>query len=288
MAEWIVDGAPEWDLWALDPRRYTGYATQSYVRAKALELYQHEYAIAFPFEERPAGRPAKTTPLYQTLAAKGASFGARGGWERATWFAGGGRAGGAALSFGRGNWHAAVAEECRAVRERVGVLDLGGFAKLEVEGEGAAAFLDRLICGRLPQVGRVALAYMCSPKGRPRSASSRSPGSPRTASISAAPPPPNGTTSSGSTRSAGRTRSVAIENVTPRYGTLVLAGPRAREVLGEVTDGRSRRTRLPLARGAPARDRLRPGAGAAHQLRRRARLGAARAARAPAAGLSTR
>ena len=68
VAEWIVEGAPEWDLWGLDPRRYTDYATQAYMRAKARELYQHEYAIAFPFEERPAGRPAKTTPLYETLA----------------------------------------------------------------------------------------------------------------------------------------------------------------------------------------------------------------------------
>ncbi len=86
VAEWIVEGAPEWDLWGLDGRRYTGYATQAYVRAKARELYQHEYAIAYPLEERPAGRPARTTPLYTTLAAKGAVFGARGGWERALWF----------------------------------------------------------------------------------------------------------------------------------------------------------------------------------------------------------
>ena len=113
---------------------------------------------------RPGGRPRPRRSI-QTLAAKGAMFGARGGWERATWFVPEGEPAEQRLSFGHGNWHAAVAEECRAVRERVGVLDLGGFAKFEVAGAGAAAFLDRLICGRLPRVGRVALAYMCSPAG---------------------------------------------------------------------------------------------------------------------------
>ena len=83
LAEWVVDGAPEWDLWALDPRRYTAYATRRYTVAKAVELYQHEYAIAFPFEERPAGRPLRTRRSTPLLEAKGARFGARGGWERA-------------------------------------------------------------------------------------------------------------------------------------------------------------------------------------------------------------
>ena len=165
MAEWIAEGEPEWDLWGLDARRYTDYATQAYTRAKARELYQNEYAIALPFEERPAGRPAKTTPLYETLRAKGAMFGARGGWERAAWFVPAGEAAEQRPSFRRANWFRAVGEECRAVRERVGVLDLGGFAKFEVSGQGAAAYLDRLVCGRLPKVGRVALAYMCTPKG---------------------------------------------------------------------------------------------------------------------------
>ena len=87
VAEWIVHGAPEWDLWALDPRRYTGYATQSYVLARAVELYQREYAIAWPFEERPGRAPGADQPVVRPAAAKGARFGARGGWERATWFA---------------------------------------------------------------------------------------------------------------------------------------------------------------------------------------------------------
>jgi dimethylglycine dehydrogenase len=235
MAEWIAEGEPEWDLWGLDPRRYTDYANQAYTRAKARELYQNEYAIAFPFEERPAGRPARTTPLYQTLRAKGAMFGARGGWERATWFVPPGEAAEQRLSFHRTNWFAAVGEECRAVRERVGVLDLGGFAKFEVSGDGAGAYLDQLICGRLPEVGRVALAYMCTPRGGILSELTITRlAEERFYLCSAASAewhdeqwlrrhlPADGATQ--------------LRNLTPRYGTLVLAGPGARGVLSQITE----------------------------------------------------
>jgi dimethylglycine dehydrogenase len=234
LAEWIAAGEPEWDLWGLDPRRYTDYARQAYTRAKARELYQNEYAIAFPFEERPAGRPAKTTPLYETLRAKGAMFGARGGWERATWFVPEGEAPEQRRSFARTNWFGAVAEECRAVRERVAVLDLGGFAKFEVSGDGAAAWLDRLICGRLPDVGRVALAYMCAPRGGILSEFTITRlAEERFYLCSAA-------TAERHDEQWLRAHlpaeaAIRLRNVTEQYGTLVLAGSRSREVLGEIT-----------------------------------------------------
>jgi len=124
LSEWIVDGRPEWDFWSFDPRRYTDYATKSYVVAKAIELYQNEYAVAYPLEERPAGRPAKTTPLYDRLKAKGAFFCARGGWERAAYFPRPGDPREPRPSFRRAEtgFFDAVGEECRAVRERVGIL----------------------------------------------------------------------------------------------------------------------------------------------------------------------
>src|SRR5262249_55170840 len=165
LAEWVVHGEPQWDLWSLDPRRYTGYATRRYTLARAVELYQNEYAIAYPVEERPAGRPARTTPLYDRLKAKGAFFCTRGGWERAAWFPRPGEAATQQPSFRRTTWHDAVGEECRAVRERVGLLDLGGFTKFILEGEGAAAWLDRMICGRLPRTGRIVLSWMLSDTG---------------------------------------------------------------------------------------------------------------------------
>ena len=86
LAEWVIDGGPETDLWPVDPRRYGAWATKAYTVARAVELYQREYAPGFPNEERPAGRPLATSPLHARLAAKGARFGARGGWERPTWF----------------------------------------------------------------------------------------------------------------------------------------------------------------------------------------------------------
>ncbi len=166
IAEWVIDGQPEWDLWSLDPRRYTEYANQKYVVDRATELYQNEYAIHFPEDEWPAGRPALTTPTYDRLAAKGAQMGARGGWERATFFPEGGAVDMPEKgSFHRKPYFDTVAAECKHVREKVGLLDLGGFSKYELKGDGAADWLDTLIAGNLPKVGRLTLSYFCTPKG---------------------------------------------------------------------------------------------------------------------------
>ncbi len=236
LAEWVVHGAPEWDLWAFDPRRYTGYATRSYAVARAVELYQHEYAIAWPFEERPAGRPARTSPLYDRLRTKGARFGARGGWERATWFAEPDAPPEERLSFRRAErpWFEAVGEECRAVAAGVGVLDLPGFTKFMVEGPGAGAWLDRLVCSRLPRLGRIALAYALNERGGIVSEFTITRLAPDRFYLASAAAaewhdedllrmhlPADG--------------SVRIEDLSGRLGTLVLAGPRARDVLAQIT-----------------------------------------------------
>ena len=236
LAEWVVEGEPEWDLWALDPRRYTGYATKSYVTAKAIELYQNEYAIGFPFEERVAGRPARTSPLYDCLAAKGASFGARGGWERAVFFDPDGISRDQTLTFKRDrNWFDLVGEECKVVRETVGILDLPGFSKFMVEGEGAEAWLDRLTCSKLPRLGRISLAYMLHERGGVLSEFTITRlAEDRFYLISAA---------AGEWHDEDWLRkhlpddgSVKLSLEHGRMGTLVLAGPKAREVLGAVTE----------------------------------------------------
>lgn len=236
LAEWVTEGEPEWDLWALDPRRYTGYANKTYVTAKAIELYQNEYAIAFPFEERPAGRPARTSPLYDCLAAKGARFGARGGWERATYFAPEGGFDEPTNSFRRDrNWFEVVGEECRAVRERVGLLDLPGFSKFMVEGPGAEAWLNRLTCSKLPRLGRVSLAYMLNEKGGVVSEFTMTRlAEDRFYLISAA---------AGEWHDEdwlrdhlGDDAGIHLTELHGRMGTLVLAGPNSRDVLGAVTE----------------------------------------------------
>jgi dimethylglycine dehydrogenase len=235
LAEWVIHGGPEWDLWPLDRRRYTAYAGIAYTKAKAVEVYQREYAPAYPNEEREAGRPVKTSSLYARLKAKGAYFGARGGWERAVFFDPDGGVTEQALSFRRKrSWWNAVAAEVRAVRERVGVLDLPGFAKFEVSGTGAEAFLDSLTCSRLPRLGRGSLAYALTERGKILSEFTVTRTAPDRFYLVAAATaewhdldvleanlPADG--------------SVRIANRSDAIGTLVVAGPRSRELLGHVT-----------------------------------------------------
>jgi dimethylglycine dehydrogenase len=166
IADIVAEGESEWDLWALDPRRFTGHCDRTYTRAKALELYQNEYAVSTPHQEWPAGRPARTTPLTAVLAAEGAVFGARNGWERPLWFRPAGFAGPTqATSFQRQPWFDAVAAECRAVREAAGLVVIPGFSRFRIEGPGSAAHLDRLLATPLPPVGQVRLAYGLTASG---------------------------------------------------------------------------------------------------------------------------
>lgn len=235
IAEWIIDGKPEWDLWSLDPRRYTDYADQPYVVDRALELYQHEYAINFPHEERPAGRPRHVTPAYERLKSKGAHFGARGGWERAVWFAREKDNFEDVPTFQRGVWFDAVGEECRHVREQVGLLDLGGFSKFELKGEGSAQWLDTMIAGKLPNIGRVALSYCCAEDGGVWAEFTIT----RLSEehfllISAAAA--RWHDSQWLTEHLPADAGFGLTDVSMDYGTLVLAGPRSRDVLQKLTN----------------------------------------------------
>lgn len=235
LAEWVVHGKTEWDLWSLDRRRYGDYATTEYTVAKAIEVYQNEYASSFPYEERPAGRPLRTSPLYETLKAKGARFGARGGWERAVYLDLKGDVPPDTHSFRRENvWHGAVAEEVRAVRERVGILDLPGFTKYELKGPGASKHLDYLSCSKLPSQGRVSLAYALTDDGKLWSEFTITRlGEDHFYIISAA---------IAATHDMDLLRqglpadsAITVKDVTADFGTLIIAGPRARDVLGQVT-----------------------------------------------------
>ncbi|MBS0580521.1 MAG: FAD-dependent oxidoreductase [Proteobacteria bacterium] len=234
LAEWVVNGGPEWDLWSIDPRRFTGYASTTYTLAKAIETYQNEYAPAYPCEERPAGRPLRTSPLHERLQHAGAHFGVRGGWERALWYDGEGSVP-ATLSFRRDrNWMPHVAAEVRAVRTAVGLMDLPGFTKFMIGGPGAQDYLDRLVCSRLPAPGRIALAYALTEQGGILSEFTLTRLAPETFyAVSAAIAEHHD--DDVLRRGLPRDGSVRIERVSESLGTLVLAGPRAREVLQQVT-----------------------------------------------------
>jgi len=168
LAEWVTEGQTEWDMWAVDPRRYTDHTDQAYCEAKALETYGHEYGMHFPWKAWPAGRDKKLSTLHSRLQDAGAVFGAYNGWERANWFA---RPGDdtsieATETWERdGPWHARVAEECAAVRDHCGMLPITGFTRLKVEGPGARDFVDGLTASRLPRDGRVGLCYFADDRG---------------------------------------------------------------------------------------------------------------------------
>ncbi|MGC6485037.1 MAG: GcvT family protein [Candidatus Puniceispirillales bacterium] len=166
MAEIIVEGEPETDSWAVDPRRFTDHVDRAYSIAKAVETYSHEYAMHFPQIQWPEGRPCKTSSLFETLKEKGAAFGAYGGWERADWFPREGESEHMADSYDRQPWFDAVGAECRHVAEHAGVIDLSGFTRFEVKGEGARAWLETMVTGRLPREGRIGLVYFASEKGK--------------------------------------------------------------------------------------------------------------------------
>ena len=167
MAEWIVEGEPAMDLWAFDVRRFgPQHESKTYLHERAVESYGRYYKIHWPGEEMTSARGARRSPLYETLKARGAVFGARFGWERPNWFAPAGTEPVDRPSFERPNWFDAVGAEHRAVRERVALIDQSSFAKFEVTGPGAFAFLQWLAANDLDKApGSVTYTQLCNARG---------------------------------------------------------------------------------------------------------------------------
>jgi len=166
LADIIVEGESETDSWAVDPRRYTNHVDQEYTQAKAIETYSHEYAMHFPQIQWPAGRPAKTSPIYNELLSAGAVMGSYGGWERADWFTDNESLKKPAASYDRQHWFDGVARECENVSINCGLIDLTGFSRFEISGDGASQWLETIITGNLPKIGKVGLVYFSSPQGK--------------------------------------------------------------------------------------------------------------------------
>ena len=169
LAEWITEGQTEWDMWSCDPRRYTDYTNQAYCVAKGMEVYGHEYGMHFPWHEWPAGRDQKLSPVHDKLLELGGVMGAYNGWERANWFANPGddTSEETTQTWNRaGPWEARIREECEAVRDACGVLDLPGFSRFWLQGEGADNWLRGFCTGGIPKVGRMNLIYISDTRGR--------------------------------------------------------------------------------------------------------------------------
>ncbi|MEX3009569.1 FAD-dependent oxidoreductase [Hoeflea sp. TYP-13] len=166
MADWIVEGDPGMDLSVLDNARFGLYATREYTVSRVVESYSNRFAIHYPGEERPAGRPHATTPMYDEYTEMGAVTGFTYGFERPLWFAPQGVEAKDELSFRRTNWFEHVGNECRTLREKAGLIDLSIYGKLLVEGPDAEAFLRHVFCGRIPKnTGRMALVPMLNDRG---------------------------------------------------------------------------------------------------------------------------
>jgi 4-methylaminobutanoate oxidase (formaldehyde-forming) len=238
LAQWILAGEPPMDLWPVDIRRFSSsvHAEDAFVRERTLEAYAKHYTMAWPHEEYESARPRKTSRLYATLAAKGACFGSKLGWERPNWFASPGSTPKDIYSYGRQNWFEAVGEEHRAAREGVAIFDQSSFAKFEVRGRGAQATLDFLCAADVTRPpGRIAYTQMLNVRGGIECDLTVSRFAPDLYFI---------VTGTGFRthdlawikRNLPPGTEVEIVDVTEQYGCLSLMGPHAREVLKAVTN----------------------------------------------------
>jgi dimethylglycine dehydrogenase len=235
IAEWMIDGAPTIDMMGVDPRRFGDYASKEYLIAKNEEAYANVFVIHYPDEERPAGRPLRTAPCFERMGALGAVFGQKFGWERPNWFASEGTPQEDHWSFRRSKWFEPVGEECRNVAENVGLLDMTAFAKCRISGPGAEAWLDTIVANRLPKkIGRISLCHALNKAGGVRSEFT----------IMREAPDSFYLVSAGAfmrfdhdylKKRRPSDGSVRFDDLTNQTGVLVVAGPKARELMSRVS-----------------------------------------------------
>jgi len=236
LAQWMIHGQAEINMNEFDPRRFGPYADQDYTFAKSTEDFEHMFAVHMPGENRPGGRPVKTSPIYGRLEGHGAVFGDVFVWERAKWFAPKGMPREDEVGIRRVRWFEPVAEECRTVHERVGILDLTAFAKYDVSGPGAEAFLNRVCANRVSRRdGGIVLAHMLTADGAIQSELTITRFGPeRFYLLSSAAAQVRDLDWLDHHR--GADREVVIDDVTESYGCLVVTGPQSRALLGRLCD----------------------------------------------------
>jgi len=236
LAEWITEGEPGIDMLAVDPRRFGAYTSKRYVVKKNEETYRNVFVIHFPDEERPDARPAKTSPVYALIDAKGAVWGQRYGWERANWFAPPGVERRDRWSFRRSNYFEHVGNEARLMREHAGLIDLSPFTKHEVTGPGAEGWLDGLVANKVPaKIGRLALCHALTRRGGIRSEFTVTKIAEQHYYVVSAGAAERYDSDYLSKALPGD-GSVGLRNITNTRGCFVLAGPKSREVLAQLTD----------------------------------------------------
>ena len=239
LAEWIVEGEPEADVFGMDVARYGNFAeNRRYIRETTGQFYTRRFVMTYPNEQLPAGRPARIAPAHDAMTQAGARWGVSYGLEVPLYFAPSEEFV-EAPSLRRSNAHDIVGEECRAVREGAGLLDISAFSRFEVTGPNARAWLDRVMASRLPGPGRIRLAPMLGHDGRLKG---------DLTVFNWGPSGPSGSDRFWITGSYYLRRwhmrwftdhmeeGVHVEDVSDRVLGFSLAGPRSREVLERVTE----------------------------------------------------
>jgi len=164
-AEWIIEGETKFDMFAWDVARFDKWANKEFTKSRVGDQYAHRFSIHFPNEERAAGRPVRTRPIYEMQKKMGAVMGLNYGWEHPLWFA---SSPGVIDSngFARQNWWKPVGKECKMLREKAGIIDISNFAKYVVSGEKARDWLDAVFANKIPmEVGRCCLTPLISVRG---------------------------------------------------------------------------------------------------------------------------
>jgi dimethylglycine dehydrogenase len=162
----MIEGEPSLDMFGWDMARFGHWAGKAFTRARVQDQYSHRFKIHFPNEERAAGRPVRIRPVYEMQKEMGAVFGLNFGWEHPLWFAAQGEPREETNGFTRQNWWEPVGREARMLRQHVGVIDISNFAKYEVNGPGAEAWLNAVFANRMPvQIGKSCLTPLIGKRG---------------------------------------------------------------------------------------------------------------------------
>jgi len=167
LTNWMTEDDPGLDIFMWDLTRFGPWAGKSYTRARTADMYSTRFKTIYPYEDRPAGRPVKTTPIYEVQKSRGAVFGANYGLEFPLWYATGDTEQADDFTFHRPNWFDSVGEECRALRSGVGLLEVSTYGKYRISGPKAEGWLDHVLANAVPaENGRVVLSPMLNPRGR--------------------------------------------------------------------------------------------------------------------------
>ncbi|NQY08956.1 MAG: FAD-dependent oxidoreductase [Flavobacteriales bacterium] len=236
VAEWVIEGETSIDPMFMDSRRYGEFADLKWAEEKVKETYKMMYSAEYPGEIRPAARNVKTTPIFDKLVAQGAVMSQTYGWERPNWFAPEGVEASEINSFKRTNWFEHVGNECKAVRNSVGVLDLSGFSKFSVKGEGAYDFLSYMANNNVPKtIGRAAVTTMLADSGKIRCDTTITKLDEDDFMV---------VTAAAAERhdfdwiqkAIPKGSPITIKNISEDLAVLVLAGPRSRDLISKISD----------------------------------------------------